>query len=84
MITDAFINVLLALPVLLLKALPNFSISFDDSVFDTLSNILQLVAYIIPVGGLLPILVISFALTAFKISWAITLRIKSFIPTMGN
>lgn len=83
MITEALINVFLFLPKLLLQALPDIDISIPKDVFDTLQNFLFNLEYIFPIVELLPILVISISLSLFKIAWALVIRIKSFIPTMG-
>lgn len=83
MITEALINVFLFLPKLLLQALPDINISIPKDVFDTLQNFLLNLEYIFPIVELLPILVISISLSLFKIAWALVIRIKSFIPTMG-
>lgn len=83
MITEALINVFLFLPKLLLQALPDIDISIPKDVFDTLQNFLLNLGYIFPIVELLPILVISISLSLFKIAWALVIRIKSFIPTMG-
>lgn len=83
MITEALINVFLFLPKLLLQALPDIDISIPKDVFDTLQNFLLNLEYIFPIVELLPILFISISLSLFKIAWALVIRIKSFIPTMG-
>lgn len=83
MITEALINVFLFLPKLLLQALPDIDISIPKDVFNTLQNFLLNLEYIFPIVELLPILVISISLSLFKIAWALVIRIKSFIPTMG-
>lgn len=83
MITEALINVFLFLPKLLLQALPDIDISIPKDIFDTLQNFLLNLEYIFPIVELLPILVISISLSLFKIAWALVIRIKSFIPTMG-
>lgn len=83
MITEALINVFLFLPKLLLQALPDIDISIPKDVFDTLQNFLLNLEYIFPIVELLPILVISISLSLFKIAWALVIRVKSFIPTMG-
>lgn len=84
MITDFIINLFIKIPYALLSSLPDFSISFDTSYFEKFKSYVSFVGYVLPVSGLLPILVISFSLTVFKFVWALVLRIKSFIPTMGS
>lgn len=84
MITDFIINSFIQIPYVLLSSLPDFHFEFNSTFFDTLSHFLQIVSYVLPVKGLMPILVSSFGLTFLKISWALVLRVKSFIPTMGS
>lgn len=83
MITDALISVLTAVPLALLCLLPDVNIAIPDSVFNWLINICNAVGYLLPVKDLIPILLIMVTLTGFRIAWAIVLRVKSFIPTMG-
>ena len=63
--------------------LPGIDFSIPDNVLEGFSYVAQYVNYFIPVAELMPILAISVSLSVFHIVWAIILRIKSFIPTMG-
>ena len=83
MITDSILNSFMALPTLLLAALPEFSVSIPEGVLEWVYDIANAVAYLLPLPQLLPILVISLTLKGAQIVWAILLRVKSFIPTMG-
>lgn len=86
MITEAILNLFLN-P---LKGLLD-SISFGIDIivipaevitgFQTLFSNL---CYLFPVVQLLPILFFSIALSSIHLTWVVILRIKSFIPTMGN
>lgn len=84
MITEAILNVLAFIPNLLLDGMQGLSLSLPDNIFNGLNSIFGCLGYIFPIGGLLVILGISFTIKNFQIIWAIILRIKSFIPTMGN
>ena len=84
MITDFIINVLCALPNLLLDSMQNFNLEIPENIFNGFNSILNLLGFMFPVAGLLPILVISFGIKYFQIMWALLIRIKSFIPTMGS
>lgn len=84
MITDFIINVLCALPNLLLDSMQNFNLEIPANIFNGFNSILNLLGFMFPVAGLLPILVISFGIKYFQIMWALLIRIKSFIPTMGS
>lgn len=63
--------------------LPNIEFNIPDNVLEGYSYIAQYINYFVPVSELMPILAISVSLSVFHIIWAIVLRIKSFIPTMG-
>lgn len=87
MITDAIINILVSPLYLVFNLMPLDSIPdlvLPDDVFNGISGFLANVAYIIPINGLLPILILGWALDNFNIIWSLILRIKSFIPTMGR
>lgn len=84
MITDFIINVLCALPNLLLDSMQNFTLEIPESIFHGFDSILNLLGFMFPIAGLLPILVISFGIKYFQIMWSLLIRIKSFIPTMGS
>ena len=70
------------LSILSLPVVGNLSIP-DDS-FEALKKILANIAYIVPVNHFMIMLGFSFVLSNFKTIWALILRIKSFIPTMGR
>lgn len=83
MITEGILNFLALIPNLLLDSLGNISISIPENVFEGLNTIFNCLGFVFPVKGLLLILSLSFLIKNFQIIWAIILRIKSFIPTMG-
>lgn len=84
MITEAILNILAFVPNLLLDGMQGLSITLPDNIFNGLNSIFGCLGFIFPISGLLVILGITFAIKNFQIIWAIILRIKSFIPTMGN
>ena len=83
MITDLIINLLLKIPLMLLELLPDIDVSLPENVFDGINTFFANVGYALPVLQLMPILIISNALMLFRVAWALVIRIKSFIPTMG-
>lgn len=83
MITDKIIDVLLALPLLLIDSLPEVDFHIPDDIMNGVSVFLLNIAYFAPIKELLPILIISLSIKSFQIAWALIIRIKSFIPTMG-
>lgn len=84
MITDAILNVLLALPLLLLNALPAIDINLSDSPIDKVLNYFTMFNAILPISDAFIILGIFLVLHNFSFIWSLLLRIKSFIPTMGD
>lgn len=84
MITEMILNFIF-LPVnALLALLPDITLSIPDGVFDGLKNIFGMLGFIFPIKGLLVILTVSISIKLFHIIWALVIRIKSFIPTMGS
>lgn len=84
MITDIILDVLMAIPLVLLSLLPDVNISIPDGVFNWLITTCNAVGYLLPVKSLMPIFAIMLSVNGFKIAWAILLRVKSFIPSMGS
>jgi hypothetical protein len=64
--------------------LPNIDFDIPESALSGFAYIAQYINYFVPVAELMPILVMTVSLSVFHIVWAIILRIKSFIPTMGG
>lgn len=83
MIVDAILDLILSIPLALLDTLPDINLEISDNVFSGMETFFANVAYALPVVQLLPILIISNALMLFRVAWAIVIRVKSFIPTMG-
>lgn len=84
MITDAILNVLLALPLLLLNSLPDIELNLNGSTIDTILSYLNMFNTILPISDALLILSVFLILHNFSIIWSLCLRIKSFIPCMGD
>lgn len=60
------------------------NLAFPDDTFEALKKILSNIAYIVPINHFMIMLGFSFVLANFKTIWALILRIKSFIPSMGR
>jgi hypothetical protein len=84
MITEAIINVFLSIPRLLVSVLPTVDTQIPDGVFSGMTALLYGIAWALPLTALMPILIITFGLDIFRVIMAIIVRIKSFIPTMGD
>lgn len=83
MITEGILNILAFIPNLLLDNISSISLSIPDNIFEGLNSIFNCLGFLFPISGLLIILGTSFAIKGFQIIWALIIRIKSFIPTMG-
>jgi len=84
MITEFILNLLCFLPNSLLDNLENVSIEIPADIFEGLNSIFSCLGFMFPIAGLMLILLVSFSIKAFQIIWALVIRIKSFIPSMGS
>lgn len=87
MITDVIISIIMApiYAVLNLLSLPVVgTLEIPEDVFNGIESFLANVAYVVPIKPMLIILTFSALLDGFTSIWALILRIKSFIPSMGR
>lgn len=84
MITELILTPFIFLAKLIVSLFPDFVISIPDSVMNGINILSQNVGYILPLEGLLIIFDCYLAFQLFRFGVAIVIRIKSFIPTMGN
>lgn len=84
MIFEFIINLFLKLFKGFISLLPNLSFSIPSGIINTLVSFFVGVNYFFPIKALMPIITFSIGLTAFRLLYNIILRIKSFIPTMGD
>ena len=75
--------VIMNLVATIMDLLPPMSINVDDVSFGNVLNFLRLINFIIPVSEIVRILGIILGIKSIQIIWAVLLRVKSFIPTMG-
>lgn len=85
MITEAILDCFIKLPLMLLSSVAPSSlvISIPSSVNEGLRSMLSGVAYVFPFFAIFPIFLAKQLLKGSRIAWAVIIRIKSFIPTMG-
>lgn len=83
MISKLLLDLLMLVPNLVLENLPEFSISLSDGVFSGLGTLCVFISWF-PIAELMPIFITSISIQAFRNIWALLLRIKSFVPFMGN
>lgn len=84
MITEQILNIFLLPIITLINQLPTLelTINADLSVF---VDYLSFANKVFPVAEVMPILMFKFfVVPTFAIVWSLVLRIKSFIPTMGD
>ena len=67
----------------LLTELPTLNVSIPPSIFDIVNTVFRCVGYFLPMGYLMPVILIYFSMDFIRIIVALIVRIKSFIPTMG-
>lgn len=80
MIIVAIVSTIM-LPInFLLNSISGVVIDIPSSFLTVFEKVFANIAYALPIDRLWPILVISFALTNFQITYSIILRIKSLLP----
>lgn len=83
MVVDAFLK-LLWTPVMALIDLLSFRVTIPSGVLAGLSTLLANVWWVFPVTSILPIFALKIGIRMAQFSFAVVVRAKSFIPTMGN
>lgn len=84
MIIQALIDIFLNPLLFLIDSLPTLELdlSFD---IDSLLNVLSFANTIFPMSELMLLIILKFiTVPTFSIVWNLILRVKSFIPTMGD
>lgn len=84
MILKALFLVVLLVPKLIISLFPVIDFEIPQDVMVNLSSIMMFVGYFVPVKGLVALFTLSLSIDIGHIVWTIILRVKSFIPTMGN
>lgn len=85
MIVEAIIDLLLSPIYLLVDVLPSMEFALiPDSAFNTLKTILIMCSAVLPVSLCIMLLQIKIGIVSLNLAYALILRIKSFIPTMGH
>ena len=72
-----------SLPTIKMQFLVNWRVEFQN-ILNTVGQVFDGINYFIPLDVFLALEAITFSFTLFKVSYALILRIKSFIPTLGN
>lgn len=83
MVTDAIANFFISAFINVIPSGPVMDLKIPPEVLIGLNSLLSNLGYVFPIKQLLPILLTSTSVTLFKIVWAVVIRVKSFVPTMG-
>lgn len=86
MITNTIINILLIVPLMLLNTINSLDINLElaEEHFNAFKSLVGHVNYILPMGTFVICMSIKLLIRFWNLPYAILLRIKSFIPTMGD
>lgn len=84
MIFQPIIDFVLFLIDIALSNMDIVSLELPANIFSVFDALFGALGYLFPIKKLLPILLIDTMLNSSRLVMAIVVRIKSFIPTMGN
>ena len=85
MIFDTLIEFLISPVTWLINLLPDLDFpAFNATLLADVFDLFRCLGYVIPWAGLLPIFTCSLTYLFFRLTWAVILRVKSFIPTLGG
>lgn len=84
MVFDTLINFLVSPVTWLINLLPDMDFTVNTNVMADVFDLFRCLGYVIPWAGLLPIFTISLTYLFCRLAWAVVLRVKSFIPTLGG
>ncbi len=84
MVFQPFINLANWFLNLFINNIDTFELTIPDVVYSAMDMLFSALGYLFPVKQLLPILVVSGSISFVRLIVAVIVRIKSFIPTMGN
>lgn len=83
MIFDKFFEWMFAPIDFIIVLIPGFDLSIPSGVLAAFGDLFGAIGYIVPWRGLIPIFSMSLLFLSVRFGWAVLLRIKSFIPTLG-
>jgi hypothetical protein len=84
MLLEAIAKFFLGIFEAVLSLLPPVSVQLPTGSIGALGNIISGVAYFLPIGLIVTLIMISLSIDMIILIWRIILRIKSFVPTWGN
>lgn len=84
MLIDIFLKLLTAPLISVFKLIDTFTFTIPVGVFNGLVTLAKDLGYLFPISAIVPIIGIKLGLRILSFSWSVILKIKSFIPTMGD
>lgn len=89
MIVGFILTFIFNILIILIGQVPDLTFSADfvsnfDIILSVLIEMVQIVAFFIPLNALYMLFLIKISVDMFRIAWALFLRIKSFIPTIAS
>lgn len=87
MIIESFYKTMKTVVLWFFGLFPDIDVSFMDTwafIKDTLMDIMTGIGCLIPFGSLFPLLYSTLSLWAFRLVFAILIRLKSFLPLWGG
>ncbi|GAB5082672.1 hypothetical protein Osc1_18470 [Hominimerdicola sp. 21CYCFAH17_S] len=84
MITELILTPFIFIAKLIIGLLPDFVVNFPESVMHGITVLSQNVGYVLPIPGLIKIFNLYLLFLVFRFGFSLVIRIKSFIPSMGN
>lgn len=84
MIFETLIKMFLGLLETIVGFLPFMEFELPANYLNMFTGLLTSVAYFLPMDVFIPLIYLSFILDIVKFTWATLMRIKSFIPFMGD
>lgn len=83
MITELLLNIFCTPLLLLLDVLPSITVTIPNNAFTSINSLFSTLGYIFPMSTYVIIIGLKTSFKLAKITIALVVRIKSFIPTMG-
>lgn len=83
MITEAILSAFFGVSDFLLSLLPDLEWIFDSSAWSYVTDILSMIAYLLPMGHIKAIISFLISIAMFRLTVAFVRLLLSFIPFMG-
>lgn len=84
MLIDIFLKLLTTPLISAFKLIDTFTFTIPVGVFNGLVTLAKDLGYLFPISAIVPIIGFKLGLRVISFTWSIVLKVKSFIPTMGD